>query len=83
MTRLSKVGSVLVNKDERSKRVQAVEQELGLPKLEPEYKALYKAVFKKLKSGAVPTPTPTPTPAPALPGEEELAMPTEDIQGGF
>jgi hypothetical protein len=42
--------------DARTERVKEVEAELGLPRLEPELKALYRAVFKKLAAPTEPPP---------------------------
>lgn len=55
MKKLSKVSETLQTVDARSQRVKAVEQELGLPQLEPELRALYRAVFKKIQGPAAPT----------------------------
>lgn len=54
MKKLNKLGETLQAVDARSERVKAVEQELGLPQLEPELRALYRAVFKKIQSPAAP-----------------------------
>lgn len=69
MTRLSKVGQTLQmaeqkTGDARAERVKAVESELGLPRLEPEIKALYRSLFKKLTA---PTEPPPEQPIPPVP----------------
>lgn len=80
MTRLNKIGQTLQMADERdtnarAERVRAVESELGLPSLEPEMKALYKAIFRKLTGPAA-----TPVEAPAEPGS---VIPPTPVIGGF
>ena len=80
MTRLNKVGQTLQmaeqkTGDARAERVKAVESELGLPRLEPEMKALYRAIFKKLTGPAA-----TPVEAPAEPGS---VIPPTPVIGGF
>lgn len=79
MTRLSKVGQTLQmaeqkTGDARAERVKAVESELGLPRLEPEIKALYKSIFKKLMSPAA---------APAEPVQEGSVIPPTEVAGQY
>lgn len=76
MTRLNKVGESLQGAEARKQQVKEVESELGLqsqPSIGPEMRALYKAVFKKLKAA----PTATPTPAP-----EQPVIPPVEVTGG-
>jgi len=72
MTRLNKVGESLQGAEARKSQVKEVENELGLqsqPVLGPEMRALYKAIFKKLKA------------APAEPQEQPVIPPVE-VTGG-
>jgi len=76
MGRLDKVKESLGKEEFRKTQVKQVEKELGLPqqsRLEPEMKALYKAIFKKLKTPAEPAgeeaePLPVIPPTPVLGG---------------
>jgi len=79
MTRLNKVGESLQGAEARKSQVKEVENELGLqsqPVLGPEMRALYKAIFKKLKA------TPVAPAAPAEPEEFPVIPPTATIGGG-